>query len=207
MLDPWIAEIIGYAASILVAISLMMSSILKLRIVNLIGAATFALYGLLIGSMPVAIVNVFIVFVNVYYLNGMMKANEYFRVLAVDPDDEYLRYFLRFHREDIQRFLPDYADEPSDLHVFILRDLVPAGVLIGRQEGDELRVQLDYVIPRFRDFKIGRYLFDERADLFADRGIAHIVTPAGSLRHQAYLERMGFTRTDNQTYRLPIRAQ
>ena len=37
------AEIIGYIASVLVAISLMMSSILRLRIINLVGASVFAL--------------------------------------------------------------------------------------------------------------------------------------------------------------------
>ena len=41
-------EFIGYAASILVAFSLMMSSILKLRIINLIGAITFVIYGLMV---------------------------------------------------------------------------------------------------------------------------------------------------------------
>ena len=37
-----IYEIIGYVASVLVAVSLMMSKIVQLRIVNLIGAATFS---------------------------------------------------------------------------------------------------------------------------------------------------------------------
>jgi GNAT superfamily N-acetyltransferase len=204
MIDSWIAELIGYAASILVAVSLMMSSILRLRIVNLIGAAAFSLYGVLIGSLPVAVVNVFIIFVNLYYLRGMMQANEYFKLLSVEADDEYLRYFLRFHSDDIRRFLPESDAAGADLNLFILRDLVPAGVLIGRQRGSTLEVSLDYVIPRFRDFKIGRYLFDEQADIFRDRGIETVSTPSGSLKHQAYLERMGFTQVDDSTHRLDL---
>jgi len=62
-------EIIGYMASVFVAISLMMSSIVKLRVINLIGAILFMIYSYLIGALPVFFVNLFISVVNIYYLN------------------------------------------------------------------------------------------------------------------------------------------
>ena len=65
-------EIIGYAASILVAISLTMSQILKLRIYNLIGALAFCIYGFLIPAYPIFFVNGFIVCINIYYLVFMI---------------------------------------------------------------------------------------------------------------------------------------
>jgi hypothetical protein len=80
------SELIGYVASVLVALSLMMSSILRLRLINMVGAMVFAVYGLLIGSMPVAAVNTFIVGINVYYLWRIFGAREYFRVLRITPD-------------------------------------------------------------------------------------------------------------------------
>jgi hypothetical protein len=40
-----IYELIGYAGSILIVISLAMSSIIKLRVINLMGAITFGVYG------------------------------------------------------------------------------------------------------------------------------------------------------------------
>jgi len=52
---PLLLELVGYAASALIAISLMMSSILRLRLINLAGAAAFATYGLLIRAYPVAV--------------------------------------------------------------------------------------------------------------------------------------------------------
>ncbi|MBY6188148.1 YgjV family protein [Marinobacter hydrocarbonoclasticus] len=61
-------EWIGYAASIVVAYSLMMSNIKKLRWWNLVGAALFVVYGLAITAYPVALVNGFIVFIDAYYL-------------------------------------------------------------------------------------------------------------------------------------------
>ncbi|MCS6114123.1 YgjV family protein [Shewanella baltica] len=61
-------EWIGYLASVVVAISLMMSNIKKLRWWNLIGAALFVAYGVAIGAYPVALVNFFIVLIDTYYL-------------------------------------------------------------------------------------------------------------------------------------------
>jgi GNAT superfamily N-acetyltransferase len=197
-------ELIGYAASVLVAISLMMSSILRLRLINLAGAALFAAYGFLIGSTPVAAVNVFIVGINLYYLVRIFGAREYFHILEVQPDSEYLRHFLDFCRADIARFLPDFDGSPggSDLIFFTLRDVVPAGLVIGEPQPDgTLLVRLDYVLPRFRDFKVGEFVYGQRAAFFRERGIRRLVARALTTEHARYLTRMGFRRasTDEDT--------
>jgi hypothetical protein len=61
-------EWVGYLASVVVAFSLMMSNIKKLRWWNLAGALLFVAYGLAIGALPVALVNFFIVLIDAYYL-------------------------------------------------------------------------------------------------------------------------------------------
>ena len=61
-------ELIGYLGSILVAVSLMMKSLLRLRIINLIGALFFTIYGVLLGAYPVAFLNGIIVCIDLYYL-------------------------------------------------------------------------------------------------------------------------------------------
>ncbi|QDE29983.1 MULTISPECIES: YgjV family protein [Shewanella] len=61
-------EWVGYLASVVVAISLMMSNIKKLRWWNLLGAGLFVAYGLAIDAIPVALVNFFIVLIDAYYL-------------------------------------------------------------------------------------------------------------------------------------------
>lgn len=73
-MNPTLAyEIVGYIASALVAVSLMMSSIFRLRVINLVGAALFTVYGLLIGAYPVAAMNLFIVLIDLYYLRDMVS--------------------------------------------------------------------------------------------------------------------------------------
>jgi GNAT superfamily N-acetyltransferase len=189
-----IYELLGYAASVMVAISLMMSSILRLRVLNLIGASLFAAYGLAIGSMPVAVVNVFIVGVNVFYLARLFSARELFRILEVRPESEYLGYFLEETAADIRRYIPEFRQPPAHaLVVFVLRDLVPAGLLVGEPRDDgSLLIHLDYVLPNYRDFKVGDFLFRRQASFFRERGIHRLVARASTSEHAGYLRRMGF---------------
>ena len=69
----WV-EWMGYLASILIGISMFMKDILKLRFINLVGSFIFSIYGFIIKAYPVAVINVIIVFVNIYYIYGMSKS-------------------------------------------------------------------------------------------------------------------------------------
>ncbi|WP_414932325.1 YgjV family protein [Vibrio europaeus] len=66
-------EILGYAASIMVAISLTMKDIVRLRVLNFIGCALFTAYGLMIDAWPVVVTNGFIACVNVFFLAKMQS--------------------------------------------------------------------------------------------------------------------------------------
>ena len=68
----WV-EYIGYGAWMLVGLSMFMKDIMKLRFVNTIGCLLFVIYSFFIKAYPVAIVNIIIIFVNLYYLYTMMK--------------------------------------------------------------------------------------------------------------------------------------
>lgn len=189
-------QVLGYVASVLVAASLMMKSLLRLRLINLVGAGLMATYGLLIHAWPVAVLNGTIVLVDLYYLNQMWRQRDYFKLLAVAHDSEYLRGFVEFHRDEIASFIPGYAYQPVEAHhhLLVLRNMVPAGLVILEPEGADARVKLDFVIPGYRDFGVGKFLFDENAAWFRERGIRRLVSDPGAPRHAGYLERMGFRR-------------
>jgi hypothetical protein len=190
-------EIIGYAASVLVAISLTMSSIVKLRVLNMIGAITFTVYGILINAHPIAMVNGFIIIVNVYFLFDMYGRNEYFSIMVVDKESTYKSHFIEFYRDDILKYNPsyDFSVEKDQCVFFILRDMVPAGLMILEKNEDESHfVVLDYVIPKFRDFKIGQFLFNDNSKILKSKGIKSIYTAMGNKKHQRYLMKMGFNR-------------
>jgi hypothetical protein len=188
-------EFVGYLGSALIAISLMMSSVLRLRVINMIGGATFSLYGLLIGAYPVAVLNGFIVLVNAYKVTRMVRAKRYFQLLSLRPDSDYLRYFLSFYRSQIRHILPEFEYQPAENQVtlFILRDCNPVGVFIAEEKSSgTLLVKLDFVVPRYRDLKIGRFLFVEQAAFFRERGIKEIVIAPRTAEFGAYLVKVGF---------------
>ncbi|WP_462279738.1 GNAT family N-acetyltransferase [Salinivirga cyanobacteriivorans] len=190
-----ILEWIGYLASILVAISLMLTSIVRLRIVNLIGSGTFAVYGFLIGSLPVGFMNLFIVFVNIYYLYLLLNRKEYFETLEVSPENKYLARYLKFHENEIERYFPGFIfdSQKHSFCFFILRDAQVAGLFIAYPENDHtLHVVLDYVGPRYRDLKNGYYIYNKFVNFFKEQNFNKIIAEARSKHHYKYLQRLNF---------------
>jgi Bacterial inner membrane protein. len=198
-------EWFGYAASTIVAVSLTMSSIVKLRWFNLAGSALFATYGFVIGALPVALLNLFIVIVNIWYLVKMYRERDDFRIMRLSEDDEYLEYFLDCHRQDIGKFFPrfDFARKENRLAFYLVKNSVPIGLLIGtKREGGEFMIELDYVGPQYRDFKMGSYVYANSA-FFAGQGIKTLVTAITGSKHDDYLAKMKFVR-DGDVFRKPV---
>ena len=208
--SSFIYEIIGYIASLLVALSLTMKSLQKLRIVNMIGAIVFIVYGLLIGAIPVAFLNTLILGVNVYNLWQMWQQKDYFTLMQVRADSSYLKKFLEFYRNEISEFVPTYLFKPAEdqVVVFILRNMLPVGLVIVKPEEEEAHIFLDFVIPGYRDFRAGKFLFDESTEFYRQMGILRLSTAPGSKRHETYLQRMGFKLEENGKYyyELPTRV-
>jgi len=192
-------ELIGYLGSILVAVSLMMKSLLRLRVINLVGALFFTMYGALLGAYPVAVLNGLIVCVDLYYLFQMWRQKDFFNFLEVSPKSEYLRAFVDFYKDDIAGIIPGYSHQIDSAEpqvcFFILRNVVPAGLFIANIRNEEAHVKLDYVIPNYRDFQVARFIFEDNAAFFTQRGIRRFVSEAGSDFHRTYLERMEFIKS------------
>ena len=159
---PDFYEILGYVASLIVLVSLLMSSVKRLRWINLMGSLVFAVYGFLIGAIPVGVMNTGIVMINIYYLFQMYLKKDYFTLL-VSKDTTYFDHFIQFYKEDIQEFI-NVKEDISDakfVKLFILRNTVPAGVVVGKElDSKTFEILIDYVTPQYRDFKIGRFLIE-----------------------------------------------
>ena len=203
-------ELIGYAGSLLVALSLSMKSLQRLRIVNMVGASIFILYGILIRALPVVLLNSLTLSLNAYNLWRMWQKRDYFTLMQVRADSAYLKRFLEFYRREISDFIPTYQFKPDDQQVvvFILRNMMPVGLVVVKPEGEEARIFLDFVIPGYRDFRAGRFLLEESAEFYRQQGIHRLSTAPGSVKHETYLKRMGFhLETDGRYYyELPTRV-
>ena len=81
-----------------------------------------------------------------------------------------------------------------------------AGLLIGRQQGSTLTIDLDYVLSPYRDSRLGRWLYGPGADVFRTDGIDLLRSAGVTDVHRKYLERVGFdpTSDDPDLYELAL---
>jgi hypothetical protein len=192
-------EILGYAASAIVVTSLTMSSVVRLRALSLFGSATFFAYGLLIESTPIMLTNVAIATINVWFLTKeFRKGGVDLGVSRIRADSPFLLDFISFHTSDIGAFQPDFAMPVGDdvIALLLTREGLPAGALIGRQEGATLHVDLDYVLAAYRDSRLGDWLYRDQSKVFRTLGISELCAAVTTDSHVRYLERMGFERQD-----------
>ena len=202
-------EVVGYVASALIILSITQKSILRLRLLGFVGALVFLAYSIAIAAYPIAVVNVIGAAVHGWYLRKLIRRkDEVFRILHVLPESRYLLDFLDFYRDEIQgHFQPEFVYRPNDRQVtaFILRDMVPAGLLIGEARDDgTFEVHLDFVIPQYRDFKIGSYVYSADSALLTGIAPTCVWAEASNRDHARYLSRMGFVQSADTPDRYEI---
>ena len=191
-------EMIGYLGSVLVVVSMLMSSVVKLRVINTIGSGIFAAYALMIHSYPTALMNACLVGINLYNLVRLNQKDRVYDLTEAAPGDGLLRYLLDHYRADILTYFPGFAGAGEGERAYVVfcgGD--PAGLLLGTEDKQgTLKVTLDYSTPTYRDCSIGAYLYGK----LPSRGV-HTLIFAGeeSKAHAAYLTKMGFAK-ENGAY-------
>ncbi len=193
---------IGYFASATIALSMTMNSIVKFRWVNIVGAFSFAVYGFLIKAYPVMGLNSIIVLVDIYYLYRIYTKKNLFDTLEIRGDNKYLLKFLDFHQKEIHAFFPDfiYKQELNTVSFFVLRNVTVAGLFLAHRDGDTLKVGLDYVIPEYRDYKNGKYVYSTLRGKFKEAGYKRIMAEKVSSSHAKYLEKLDFKEIDKGVF-------
>jgi len=195
MTFDWV-EWLGYLASVTVLVSLLMASIVKLRWINLAGALLFSLYGFLIDSLPVGLVNFCIALIDIYYLVQYYKSRDIFSFVEAEHDSALLQHFLDVNRTEIEKQAPIDTVKQSEKIFYLLRNNDIAGILAGNRRGNVAEITVDYVTPPYRDFKIGEYYFKHHPEVFKDRGITLLRANTAEASHGNYLKKMGFVKVD-----------
>ena len=187
-----IIEAIGYLGSALVLVSFLMSSVLRLRLVNTAGSLIFAIYALIIRSYPTAVMNIALVLINLHFLWKLRRDDPSYRLLSLKPEEGYVQDFLRQHAEDIAKCFPGRRPQEGEPNVayMVFHGAEPAGILLGREEDGKLDVFLDYTTPAYRDCSVGAFLLDNLRDVRLIR-----YTDAEE-SHLAYLRKLGCTEKD-----------
>ena len=166
-----IVELIGYLGSVLVLLSFLMTSVVKLRVVSILGSVVCILYALIIKAYPTFVMNVCLVIINAYFLYQGFRTDKEYDLLTVDVNDPLTLYLLDAYQEDKKK---------------------PVGLTVCSIEGSVLHVKLDYSIPEYRDYSVGKYLYQKLKEMGYEKAIYE-----GSIRnHLKYLEKTGFVNHD-----------
>jgi hypothetical protein len=191
-------EIFGYCASAVIAFSLTRSSIIKLRWYSLFGASSFCVYGIIISAYPVAFLNGFIALTNIYFLTRLLlNVENQFSIIQVSRPSNYVDFFLKYHEQDIKHLFPRFmkvAAAPTRKYFFLTERTEVVGMLSGYEESESVFiVDFDFVIPAYRDCRLGHFSIGHGQQLTKICGYEKIVALADSLEHENYLTTLGFT--------------
>jgi hypothetical protein len=191
-------EIVGWAGSALVIVSLAQARVLRFRVLNLVGAALAVVYNVALAIWPFAVMNLIIAVIDVYWLRRLLVARHdpaAYSVIEVGPHDAYLGHVIEVHLDDIHRFQPAYAapaDDRPRWAFLVQRDAETVGAVVVREEGGgDAVVELDYVTERFRDCTPGEFVYG-RSGIFAGHGVRRLLADPELATQTAYLHRVGF---------------
>ena len=200
-----IAPYIGYLASVLLMIGLLVTTDLKFRIWNGLGCLFFIFYALIIGAMPVLLTNAVLLAINIVYLFKILRRKEVFDTAEINANDQLALKFLSFYKEDIAGYFPgfDPGQLQGNLNIVVLRDLVIANLFSGKlDESGNLDVVLNYTTPKYRDYKVGRFLFGNATKVLANNGVKTVrYKTVANKSHAEFLIRSGFTQNDSAYFK------
>ncbi len=196
-------QLVGYTASIIIAFSMTQSSIVKFRWINFAGASMFSAYGFILGAYPVGVLNGFIMLVDLFYLRKIYFKKDIFDTLEIRKDNKYLLKFLEFHKQEIDTYFPGFSYKPevNTVSFFVLRNTAVAGIFLAHEEeGNILRIGLDYAVPEYRDFKSGRFIYQSMQKNLSEKGITKIIASGQTKMHARYLKKCGFIKNSETEF-------
>ena len=186
----------------LIALSLMMSNIKRLRWINLFGAAAFSTYGYLIDAYPVFLLNGWIALVDIYYLIRIYQAKDKFDLVRLKSTNTPLFSLLKErYGKDITDLCKKFKWQQLEDSVVLLlfRNMKPVGIFAYRELDSEGKVEviLDYLIPEDRDFKAASFMFKGENNQLNQEGITHLLVQPSDNAHELYLGRVGFVKVND----------
>lgn len=189
-MNSTVIEAIGYVGSVLVLISMLMTSVVRLRTINTIGSLIFTGYALMIQSYPTAALNFSLALINIYNLVKLYNSKKDYSVVKLSCDDAFVTYFMNLYKADIEKFFPAFVKpEECDCVYIVCRSTEAAGILLGKSgRNSSIDVKLDYTTPVYRDCSVGKYLYK----YLALQNFSELVAANVSENHKTYLEKMGF---------------
>ena len=208
-MSTFIIEGFGYLATLLLALSLLVTNDLKFRWLNALGCIAFIVYGVLLQAFPIILTNALLLAINAYYLFRIYKRTEDFDLISFQPDDPLIKKFLSFYRDDISAYFPEFTstDLQNEIRFIVLRDMNIANIFVAvrQPDGDGL-VKLNYTVAKYRDFKVGCFIFDKAKAALEAKGLRRVVyEKVSNKKHLHFLKVTGFVTEEKQGQTLLVK--
>jgi len=202
----WI-DILGYTASFIILVSLLMRSIVRLRWINAFGSVLFVVFAVLTHSIPVVVMNLGIIAIDLWYVFRISRVRADYQLVKAERGSAYLEFFYHTHQAEIDEIFGENAfSEAKGFSYFICNDEI-AGLFAWKENTPtECQILIDFVTPRFRDSRIGTYFFNRQVPLFREKGYLRFVYVDVGQRHWKYLEKIGFTHESIGCFTKEIRS-
>ena len=186
-------DLLGYVASFIILVSLTMKSIVKLRWINAVGSLLFVVFAFLTKSTPTIVMNLGIILIDLWYVLGITVKRSDYHLVKAERGSAWLEFFYQSNRIEIDDiFGLEAFDEAKSFSYFVCNNEI-VGLLAWKELSPvECRIMIDFVTPRFRDFKIGRYFFTQHLSIFREKGHSRLVYENVGKRHWKYLAKLGF---------------
>lgn len=195
MLDQ-LVPYFGYLATLLLAIGLLVSTDLKFRWFNTGGNISFIIYGIMLKAMPIILTNGILITINIYYLYRIYNRKEFFELIEFESGGVMIDRFLAFYQKDIASYFPDFKREElaGKVNFVVLRDLVIANIFcVSVNEEGKAEVIINYTVPKYRDYKIGRFIFDKEKNHLLSKNVNTVLyKKVSNPQHEKFLKVIGF---------------
>ncbi|HMO63538.1 MAG TPA: hypothetical protein PKC39_15840 [Ferruginibacter sp.] len=192
-----IAPYLGYAASLCLIIALLVSNDLEFRWFNACGNVFFIVYALVLNTFPVLLTNLILLCINAWYLAKVYRKKEKFDMLEFKGDEKLAQQFIHFYQKDIAGYFPNFeaGTLQGKLNFVVTRDLVIANMFSAQiSPNGDATVLLNYTLKKFRDYKVGTFIFEQCRDYLIQKGVQRIVyTEVANKKHRQFLYVMGFS--------------
>ena len=191
-----IAPYLGYFASLMLIFALLAKSDLNFRYFGMAGNIFFIAYALVVKAYPVLLTNGILLAINGYYCYKLLNLKEDFELMEFGGKEKLIQKFLFFYKADIESYFPEFKNEQLDgsLNFVVLRNLVIANIFSVKidKEGKG-EVLLNYTVPKFRDFKIGTFIFEREKEFLKSNGVKYLhYSKMENKNHIQFLKKMNF---------------
>jgi hypothetical protein len=190
-----IFDIIGYVGSLLVVISMLMTSVMKLRIINTAGSILAVIYAIAIHAYPTLVMNLALIIINVINMRKLSNNSPEYRMVKAPGNDAILGDLVARYLDDIKKYFPGYRDLTAEDTAFIVFNSdVPVGITVGTINNNCFDIMIDYTVPAYRDCSVGKFIFSHLKSF----GLTKAQMSNPSNEHLSYLNKVGFSTDGNK---------